>query len=404
MKDYLKAIKISENVYYVGAVDWNIRSFHGYRTGRGTSYNAFLIIDEKVTLIDCVKKQFCNELLARIASVIDPEKIDYIISNHAEMDHSGCLPEIIQAVKPEKVFASVMGEKALKAHFGENLDVTPLKTGDTVSLGKNTLSVVETRMLHWPDSMVTYIDCDKIMFSQDAFGMHYATANLYADQNDYSVMTYEAKKYFANILMHLSNQVRGAMKLLSELNLDVKILAPDHGPLYRTPESIEFIQNLYAEMASGKRGRKALVFYSTMWGSTEKIATAIADGIRSAGAEVKITATEANDRSDIMTEILDAGLICAGSPTMNNQMYPSMADVLTYIKGLLRTSNKIGYAFGSFGWSGEAPKKIQAEFEAMKFELPFEAQSTKYVPTEEDLKKYYEHGFTLGNMLMAENN
>lgn len=400
MKDYLQAVKISEKVYYVGAIDWNVRSFHGYFTGRGSSYNAFLILDEKITLIDCVKKNFYPELMARISSVIDPGKIDYIVSNHAEPDHSGCLADVVKAVNPEKVFASVMGEKILKAHYGEDFEVTPLKTGDTLSLGENTLSVVETRMLHWPDSMITYIDKDKVMFSQDAFGMHYATSKLYADENDISIMTYEAKKYFANILMHLSNQVRGAAKLLGELDFDVKILAPDHGPLFRTPETIKFIQDLYAGMASGKRGDKAIVFYATMWGSTEKIATALADGIRSVGVEVKVTSIGAADRSDIMTDVLDAGLVCVGSPTMNNQMYPSVADVLTYLKGLLRTTDKIGYAFGSFGWSGEAVKKIYAELESMKFELPFEPQSTKFVPFDDDLKMYFEQGAALGKALL----
>lgn len=399
MNDYLQAVKLTDKVYYVGSIDWNVRNFHGYHTGRGTSYNAFLILDEKVTLIDTVKKPFYHELMARISSVIDPAEIDYIISNHAEPDHSGCLPEVVAAVKPEKVFASVMGEKVLKAHYGEDFEVTPLKTGDTLNIGENTLSVLETRMLHWPDSMVTYLDKEKILFSQDAFGMHYATSKLFADQNDYSIMTYEAKKYFANILMHLANQVRGAMKALGELNLDVKILAPDHGPLFRTPESIGFIQDLYAQMAAVPRGNKALIFYATMWNSTEKIAAAIADGIRSTGVEVKVASLNVADRSDIMTDVLDSGVVCVGSPTMNNQMFPAVADVLTYLKGLLRTTNKIGYAFGSFGWSGEAPKKIFAELEAMKFELPFEPQSTKFVPTDEDLKKYFEHGVALGRKL-----
>ena len=176
MNDYLQAVKLTDKVYYVGSIDWNVRNFHGYHTGRGTSYNAFLILDEKVTLIDTVKKPFYHELMARISSVIDPAEIDYIISNHAEPDHSGCLPEVVAAVKPEKVFASVMGEKVLKAHYGEDFEVTPLKTGDTLNIGENTLSVLETRMLHWPDSMVTYLDKEKILFSQDAFGMHYATS------------------------------------------------------------------------------------------------------------------------------------------------------------------------------------------------------------------------------------
>ena len=401
MKDYLQAVKLTDKVYYVGVIDWNIRSFHGYYTGRGTSYNAFLILDEKVTLIDTVKKPFFHELMARISSVIDPAKIDYIISNHAEPDHSGCLIDVIDAVKPEKVFASVMGEKILKAHYGDNFDITPLKSGDTLSLGENTLSVLETRMLHWPDSMVSYLDKEKVLFSQDAFGMHYATSKLFADENDCSIMTYEAKKYFANILLHLSNQVRSTIKSLNELNYDVRLLAPDHGPLFRTPESIRFIQDLYAQAASGARGDKALVFYATMWNSTEKIAAALADGIRSTGADVKVTAIGASDRSDIMTDVLDAGLVCIGSPTLNNQMYPSVADVLTYMKGLLRTTNKIGYAFGSFGWSGEAAKKVQAELESMKFELPFEPQTTRFVPTDDDLKKYFEQGVILGNKLLG---
>ncbi len=398
----MKAIKISEKVYYIGVIDWNVRNFHGYRTGRGTSYNAFLILDEKITLIDCVKKPFFNELMMHISSIIDPSKIDYIVSNHAEPDHSGCLPEVINAVKPEKVFASVMGEKALKAHYGEELDITPVKTGDSISLGENNLHFVETRMLHWPDSMVSYLDKEKILFSQDAFGMHYATANLFADQNDYSIMTYEAKKYFANILMHLSNQVRGTIKTLKELNLDIRILAPDHGPLFRTPESIRFIQNLYAEMAAGERGRKALVFYASMWGSTEKIAKALAHGIKTAGVDVTVTAIDAADRSDIMTAILDAGLVCVGSPTMNNQMFPSVADILTYMQGLLRKTNKIGYAFGSFGWSGEAVKHIQEKLHEMHFELPFEPQSTKYIPDAGELQKYYEEGVILGETLLEE--
>lgn len=398
----MKAIKISEKVYYIGVIDWNVRNFHGYRTGRGTSYNAFLILDEKITLIDCVKKPFFNELMMNISSIIDPSKIDYIVSNHAEPDHSGCLPEVINAVKPEKVFASVMGEKVLKAHYGEELDITPVKTGDSISLGENILHFVETRMLHWPDSMVSYLDKEKILFSQDAFGMHYATANLYADQNDYSIMTYEAKKYFANILLHLSNQVRGTIKTLKELNLDIRILAPDHGPLFRTPESIRFIQNLYAEMAACERGRKALVFYASMWGSTEKIARALANGIKAAGVDVTVTAIDAADRSDIMTEILDAGLVCVGSPTMNNQMFPSVADVLTYMQGLLRKTNKIGYAFGSFGWSGEAVKHIQEKLHEMHFELPFEPQGTKYVPDAGELQKYYEEGVILGETLLEE--
>ena len=198
MKRNLKAIQVAPHIYAVGAIDWNVRNFHGYLTGRGSTYHAFLIVDEKITLVDTVKAPFADDLLARIASVVDPEKIDYVISNHSEPDHSGALPRILEAVKPEKLFASVAGAKTLKAYYG--IDATVVKTGDSISLGKGNVAFVDTKMLHWPDSMVSYYDLDKALFSQDAFGMHLATSKLWGDKCDRSVLDHEARKYFANII------------------------------------------------------------------------------------------------------------------------------------------------------------------------------------------------------------
>lgn len=398
MKEVFKAEQIAENVYWVGAVDWNVRNFHGYQTGRGSTYNAFLVIDEKVTLIDTVKAPFFNEMLARIRSVIDPEKIDYIISNHAEPDHSGAIVSAIEAIHPEKVFASPLGEKALRAYYGADLDLTVVKTGESVKLGKGTFSFIETKMLHWPDSMVTYLDTAKMLFSQDAFGMHLAGSKLWADEYPEFVLDYEGRKYFANILNVQSAKVLDLLNALPGLNLDIAVIAPDHGPLWR--KNLGWILDLYRDCAEQKPAPRALVVYSTMWHSTEKLANAIADGIRSTGVTVEVADLAVNDRSAIMTEVARSGALAFGAPTMNNQMFPAMADVLTYIKGL-RPKNKLGLAFGSFGWSGEGAKQIAAELEAMNISQPVPMFQVKYMPTEADLEKAFESGAALGRALLA---
>ena len=390
------AVPVSPNVWWVGARDWSVRNFHGYETNRGSSYNAFLVIDEKVTVIDAVKAPFVPEMLARIASVIDPAKVDYVISNHSEPDHSGGLPEIIAATNPEKVFASTAGTKTLAAYYGlEN--ITTVKTGDSISLGAGSIAFVDTKMLHWPDSMVSFYDRDKVLFSQDAFGMHLAASPMWADECDTAVLDYEARKYFANILNLQADRVIGLLDALPGLNLDIKIIAPDHGPLWR--QDLEWILNLYRDAAEQKYRKRALVAFSTMWHSTEKLAAALAEGIRSAGVEVQLCDLEANDRSAVMTEVARSGLIAFGAPTMNNQMFPKMADVLNYIKGL-RPKNKIGFAFGSYGWSGEGAKQIAAELEAMGAEQLEPLFQVKYMPSAEDLCKMTEIGKKLGAALI----
>lgn len=398
MENYLKAIQITEKVWWVGAIDWNLREFHGYRTARGSTYNAYLVVADKITLIDTVKAPFKDEMMQRIASVIgDPARIDYIISNHAEMDHSGSLPQVMAEVKPEKVFASVMGVKALDAHFRIGSALTAVKTGDVISLGNMSVTFVETRMLHWPDSMVSYIPEQKILFSQDGFGMHLATDRIFADQNDSAVMEQEMRKYFANILLLYAPQVLKLLEDLPKLNLAIDVIATDHGPIWRG-EQLGRPLELYKKWASQVPENRAVVVYSTMWHSTEKMATAIADGLRSAGTQVKVMSLEANTRSDVATEILCAGALVVGSPTINNQMYPAVADVLCYLKGL-RPKNLLGAAFGSFGWSGEAVAQINEQFAAMKLELAAEGLKLKYVPSDADLEKCFGYGAAIGAVL-----
>ncbi|MBS1370567.1 MAG: FprA family A-type flavoprotein [Lentisphaeria bacterium] len=399
MEEYFKAVKITEKVYWVGAVDWTIRNFHGYETGRGSTYNAFLVLDEKITLIDSVKAPFVPELLARVRSVIgDVTKIDYVVSNHAEPDHSGGLPATIEAVKPEKVFASVIGHKTLTAYYGD-LGVIPVKTGESVNIGRSNIAFVETKMLHWPDSMVTYLDSEKLLFTQDAFGMHLAGSGRFGEDYPEFILDYEARKYFANILNHLSPKVIELLDALPGLNLDIEIVAPDHGPVWHRPEDISWIIDLYRECALQAPKPRAVVAYSTMWHSTERLADALADGIRASGVEVKVMDLHVNDRSAVMTEVANCGLMAFGAPTMNNQVFPDMADILCYVKGL-RPKNKLGFAFGSYGWSGEGGKQIKAALDEMGAEQPHELFQVKYMPTAEDLKKIHEIGESLGRSLL----
>ena len=396
MKEIYSAVKVTDTVYWVGAIDWTIRDFHGYATSGGTTYNAYLVIADKVTLIDTVKAPFKDQLLSRISSVIDPSKIDYIISNHSEMDHSGCLPQIIEMIGPEKVFASPMGIKALEDHFHAGLDIIEVKDGDQIDLGNRTVTFLETRMLHWPDSMVSYLAEEKLLFSQDAFGMHLASSERFDDEIGDWRLEHEAAKYYANILLPFSHLILKVLGRIGELGLEIDMIAPDHGPIWR--EKPGWILELYRKWAEQEPTKKAVIVYDTMWGSTEKMALAIADGVVSGGGSVKVLKLRAAHRSDIATELLDAGALILGSPTMNNNIFPTMADTLVYIKGL-KPKGLIGAAFGSSGWSGESVKQLEEGLGAMKIELAAESVRARYVPDQETLAACRTLGETVAGKL-----
>jgi len=395
------AVKVTDRVWWVGAIDWNLREFHGYQTGRGSTYNAFLVLDDKVTLIDTVKAPFFEEMRDRIASVIDPAKIDYIVSNHAEMDHSGALPRAIAEFQPEKVFCSVMGEKALRAHFGAALPVTAVKTGETLALGTNTLKFIETRMLHWPDSMASYLSGERVLFSQDAFGMHMAGSGRFAADYDKGVLYEEARSYFANILLVQAPKVAALLDDLAPLLPEVEIIAPDHGPIW-CGERAEVLE-WYRGFSAGKPEKRAVVLYDTMWHSTEKMANAVADGIIAAGVPAEVICLHAASRSAAMTRIMNAGILAVGTPTLNNNLYPSLADCLTYARGL-RPTIALGATFGSFGWSGEGAKQAAEYLAQMKIEQPEPPLSVKYVPDADVLARCRELGGRLGAALLAKLN
>jgi flavorubredoxin len=396
MSGVYEAVKVTESVYWVGAIDWAIRDFHGYLTSRGTTYNAFLVLADKITLMDAVKAPFRDEMLSRIASVIEPGEIAFIVSNHSEMDHTGCLPEVIERTHPERVFASKAGVEAISEHFNRDLGLTAVKDGETISLGDKSLSFMESRMIHWPDSMVSYLKEEKVLFSQDAFGMHLASTERFADEIDDWVLEHEAAKYFANIVMPFSPLVLGFLKKVADAGLDISIIAPDHGPIWRKEPSR--MVELYSKWADRRPGMKAVVVFDTMWQSTARMARAIGEGVAAGGASCKIMALHSSHRSDVATELLDAGALVVGSPTLNGNMFPTVADALTYLRGL-KPRNLIGAAFGSFGWSGEAVKQIEEVLSAMKVELVGEAVRAKYVPDDETMDKCRALGLNISRRL-----
>jgi len=392
----MKPVEIAKGVYDVGVIDWNIRDFHGYSTHQGTSYNAYLIIDEKVALIDTVKKQFADKLIDNIATIIDPRKIDYVISNHTEMDHSGALPRLMHKIGEEKpLYCSKLGAKNLARHFRQAWNYHPVIPGQDLSLGNRTLSFMETRMVHWPDSMFTYLKEDQILFSSDGFGQHIAATEEFDDEIGEDVMPH-AKKYFANILLLYAPLILKLANKVMEMGLEIKMICPDHGAIWRQ-DPFKIIR-AYTEWSQQRRLPKAVVVYDTMWHSTEKMAHAITEGIHTQGIEVHPMHLRKFHRSDIMTEVLDAGAVVVGSPTLNNGLFPTVSDFLTYMKGL-KPQNKLGMAFGSYGWSGESIKLVRQALEAMKFEIVDPGIRLQYIPDQTGIDDCVQLGAKIGQAL-----
>jgi flavorubredoxin len=394
----MEPTQLADGVYNVGVKDWNIRDFHGYSTDLGTTYNAFLIVDEKIALIDTVRKEFADQLIDNISAIVDPKEIDVVISNHTEMDHSGGLARVMHRIGEDKpLYCSKMGHKNLPRHFSPKWNYNPVASGDELKLGKKTLSFLETRMIHWPDSMFTYLQEDKILFSSDGFGQHYAGPEEFDDEAGDEIL-YHAKKYFANILLLYSAHIEKLLSKVMGLGLEFKMICPDHGIIWR--KEPQKIVNAYVNWCQQKPRKRAVVVYDTMWHSTEKMATAIVSGIVKEGVPAKPLHLRKWHRSEVMTEVFDAKAVVVGSPTLNNQLYPSLADFLTYMKGL-KPQNKLGAAFGSYGWSGEAVKMLNNELEAMKFEMIDPGLKIQYVPDKEALQACYELGRKIGKAVLA---
>ena len=390
----LEKVEIKPDIYWVGGIDWDIRNFHGYSTNRGTTYNAYLIKDKKITLVDTVKHYLFDEMLSRIKELIDPKKIEYIISNHVEMDHSGSISKILEICPNAKVLTSTRGEKGLLRHYKKDWNFQVLKSGDTLNIGKRTLNFVHIPMVHWPDSMVTYIPSDKLLLPNDAFGQHIASNERYDDEIEWGILKEEAAKYYANIVMPYGDQVKKALESLSALEIDM--IAPSHGIIWRS--KIKEIVKEYNKWANFQTENKALIVYDSMWGSTEKIAKKLEEGITELGFNVTMKNLANSHISDVITDVLTSKMILVGSPTLNNGMMPSVAGFLTYLKGL-RPRERIGFVFGSYGWGGQAVGEIEKIFQNLSWELPVESININYIPDEKELENIKSIGNNLGEYL-----
>lgn len=375
--------KVSENVTWVGKIDWELKKFHGeeYSTHKGSSYNSYLVRDEKTVLIDTVWLPFTHEFIEKLKAEIPLSEIDYIIINHGEVDHSGALPELMKLIPDTPVYCTANAVKSLKGQYHQEWNFRVVKTGDRLKLGQKELIFVEAPMLHWPDSMMCYLTGDNILFSNDAFGQHYASEHLFNDLVDQYELYQECIKYYANILTPFSRLVDRKIKEVVGFNLPVAMICPSHGVIWR--DNPLQIVTKYAEWAADYQENQITIFYDTMWDGTRKMAEAIASGIKEADSAVtvKLYNTSRRDKNDIITEVFRSKAVLVGSPTVNKGVLSSVAGIMEEIKGLA-FKNKKAAAFGAYGWSGESVKVLTGLLQESGFTVVNEGQKGLWNPDE----------------------
>lgn len=392
--------ELKPGIHWVGALDWESHTFHGHELSihRGTSYNAYLIRDDKTALIDTVWTPFSQVLIDNVRSLVDPSAIDYIIINHSEIDHAGTLPALKRLAPKAKLLVSRKGMDSVPGHFHVDWDLQAVKTGDSLSLGKHTLRFIEAPMLHWPDSMFTYVDGASLLLSNDAFGQHYAAAYRFNDQVDQTELYQEALKYYANILTPFSSLVLKKIDELLALNLPVDMIAPSHGIIWRQ-DPLQIVRQ-YQQWARQQADPRAVIVYDTMWQATRKMADAIGEGLADGGVDHKVFHAVTSDRNDMLAEIFKARAVIVGSPTLNNGVLPTIWPLLHDMKGL-KFKHKLGGVFGTYGWSGEGNGIIEAHLKDCKFALPLPSIRCKWQPDAEVLANCRAYGRKLAEAILA---
>lgn len=388
----MKTVEIKPDIYWVGAIDWAVRDFHGYVTPNGTTYNNYLIMDDQITLVDTVKYDFKRVTVDNIKSITDISKIKNVVINHIEPDHVSGIARIMAFAPDATIYITSKGKKGLDRHFdtsGWNFRI--VKTGDTLNTGKYNLLFIETPMLHWPDSMMTYVKEAKLLFSQDAFGQHIASSARFDDEfmqrTSHSDLEDSVVDYYANILMPFGQLIKTKINEILKLGIEIDMIAPDHGIIWRK-ETGNILQK-YLDMANGKTALRVAIIYDTMWHSTELMTLPLMQGIKDEGLECKVIKLRASPMSAAIKEFWKSRGCLIGSPTLNNILYPSVAEFLTHLRGL-RPRNRIVGAFGSYGWGGGAVKEAYEEFRRMKLEVVEPGFQVLYKPSLEDETKCYE--------------
>lgn len=390
----MRAVKVTDGIDWVGAVDWGLRDFHGYETPHGSTYNAYLVRGaEKTALIDTVKQPFVPELLSRISGVVDLASIDLIVVNHVEPDHNGGLPAVMAACPRARVVASSSGVKGVAEYHG-GLAIEAVGPDDVIDLGGKTLRFLPMPMVHWPDSMFTYCPEARTLMPNDAFGQHLASSERFADEVGVDLAVEEAGIYYANILMPLGKQVAKAVEKVAAAGWEPRVVAPSHGVIWRG-DDIARVTAAYGRWTSGVTVPKAVVAYATMWGSTASLAAAVADGIAASGTEARLFDLAETPIGHISAELLEARALVLGSSTMHHGMLYRMAGYLAWLEGL-RPAGKLGAVFGSFGWGGGATKQVAEHLARIGFELPFEPFTEKFRPTADDLAAVEAWGRVIG--------
>ena len=385
--------RVTDKVTWVGKIDWELKKFHGdeLSTMEGSSYNSYLIRDKKTVLMDTVWGPYDTEFVNRLKEEIDLKEIDYIVMNHNESDHSGTLPALMREIPNTPIYCTKKGESILRGLYHQDWNYVNVKTGDELEIGDSKLVFVEASMLHWPDTMMTYMTGDNILFSNDVFGQHYASEMLYDDMDDISKLLHEAEKYYTNIITPFSTFVTKKLAEVQGMNLKIDLVAPSHGIIWR--ENIGLIMNLYAKWANNYQEDQITLIYDTMWQSTRKMAEAIAEGIHQASPNttIKILNAVKNDKNDILVEVFKSKAILVGSPTINNGFSYAIAGILEMIKGL-KFKNKKAASFGSYGWSGEAAKLIREFLEESKFAIVNDGIRVNWAPDQETIEQLREYG------------
>ncbi|KJS87287.1 MAG: metallo-beta-lactamase [Peptococcaceae bacterium BICA1-8] len=388
-------MEIAKNIYWVGIKDWELRMFHGeeYTTHRGSTYNSYLIKDEKIALVDTVWTPFREEFISELENNVGLDNIDLIVVNHTEIDHAGSLTLLLEKIPDTPIYCTKKGAEMIKQHFHKDWNFKIVKTGDTIDLGEYKLVFIEAPMLHWPDSMMTYVAGAGVLLSNDAFGQHYATPLFYNDQVDQCELYQEAIKYYANILTPFSKMVRSKIEEVKALNVPVNMIAPSHGVIWRD-NPMQIVEK-YDEWANNYDEGIVTILYNTMWGATKKMAVSIAKGIESTGIPTKVYNTGKSDRNDVITEVFKSKGVLVASSTINNGILAETAAALEMIKGL-KFKGKVAAAFGSYGWSGESIKIVENFLKEAGLEVIMEGKKVKYNPTDEELKECEEFGRQFG--------